>query len=73
MVGRADMGRQRSNNEDSVGLEPQARPWPVAVLADGMGGYNAGEVASVMAVELITTSVQHGPAPMNPCWQHSAS
>ena len=62
MVGRADMGRQRSNNEDSVGLEPQARPWPVAVLADGMGGYNAGEVASVMAVELITTSVQHGLA-----------
>jgi protein phosphatase len=32
------------------------------VLADGMGGYNAGEVASVMAVELITTSVQHGLA-----------
>ena len=27
-----------------------------------MGGYNAGEVASVMAVELITTSVQHGPS-----------
>lgn len=62
MVGRVDMGRQRSNNEDCVGVAPQATPWPVAVLADGMGGYNAGEVASVMAVELVTAAVQSGPA-----------
>jgi protein phosphatase len=46
-----DMGRARSNNEDAVALDPEAR---LAVLADGMGGYNAGEVASEMATRLIS-------------------
>lgn len=45
-----DVGRARSNNEDSVALDPQAR---LAVLADGMGGYNAGEVASEMATSMV--------------------
>lgn len=59
MVARADMGMKRSNNEDAVGIQPQAQPWPLAVLADGMGGYNAGEVASAMAVDLITAAVRN--------------
>ncbi|MEY8877171.1 MAG: Stp1/IreP family PP2C-type Ser/Thr phosphatase [Leptothrix sp. (in: b-proteobacteria)] len=41
-----DRGRSRANNEDSVVADPDAA---LAVLADGMGGYNAGEVASGMA------------------------
>ena len=41
-----DTGRARENNEDSVTFDIQNG---VAVLADGMGGYNAGEVASSMA------------------------
>lgn len=41
-----DMGRVRSNNEDAVVVDDVQH---VAVLADGMGGYNAGEVASGMA------------------------
>lgn len=45
-----DVGRHRSNNEDAVLIDP-ARG--IIVLADGMGGYNAGEVASTMAVEQI--------------------
>jgi serine/threonine protein phosphatase PrpC len=49
-----DMGRARKNNEDSVALDAQAR---VAVLADGMGGYNAGEVAAGMATSLVCASV----------------
>ena len=60
MLARADMGRKRHNNEDAVGIEPLAQPWPVAVLADGMGGYNAGEVASAMAVDLVMAAVQSG-------------
>ena len=39
-------GRVRPNNEDAIALEPAIG---LAVLADGMGGYNAGEVASAMA------------------------
>jgi PPM family protein phosphatase len=42
----ADTGRARSNNEDAVMVDPDVA---VAVLADGMGGYNAGEIASEMA------------------------
>lgn len=47
---RTDTGRVRTNNEDAVGVDAQAQ---LAVLADGMGGYNAGEVASSMAVKFI--------------------
>jgi serine/threonine protein phosphatase PrpC len=45
-----DTGRARRNNEDSVALDEPGR---IAVLADGMGGYNAGEVASGMASERV--------------------
>jgi PPM family protein phosphatase len=43
-VGRTDVGRQRSVNEDSLVLAP-----PFFAVADGMGGAKAGEVASAMA------------------------
>ena len=46
----SDPGRARSNNEDSVAIEIDAA---LAVLADGMGGYNAGEVASHMVTSFI--------------------
>ena len=45
-----DTGRARSNNEDSVAVDSANG---LAVLADGMGGYNAGEVASGMATGFI--------------------
>lgn len=59
MVACTDVGMTRQNNEDAVGIHPQSVPWPLAVLADGMGGYNAGEVASAMAVDLITAAVRN--------------
>jgi protein phosphatase len=49
-----DPGRARSNNEDSVATEDGVA---LAVLADGMGGYNAGEVASNMATTFIRTEL----------------
>lgn len=42
----SDTGLMRDNNEDSVAFDAAAG---LAVLADGMGGYNAGEVAAGMA------------------------
>jgi PPM family protein phosphatase len=55
-------GRVRQNNEDSLLVDSAAG---LAVLADGMGGYNAGEVASAMATRVIGTHLlpvlQHRP------------
>ncbi len=55
IVTRSDPGSVRSNNEDSV-MANSLRGF--AVLADGMGGYNAGEVASGMATALLSTELE---------------
>lgn len=47
---KTDPGRARDNNEDSVAFDEDTC---TAVLADGMGGYNAGEIASGMATAFI--------------------
>jgi protein phosphatase len=51
---RTDPGLVRGNNEDAVNFD---RPTGLAVLADGMGGYNAGEIASGMATAFITSEL----------------
>jgi len=51
-----DPGMVRSHNEDSIAADASKG---LVVLADGMGGYNAGEVASGMATTVITTELQH--------------
>lgn len=51
MVGMTDTGRMRPENEDAIGTYPQIG---LAVLADGMGGHQAGEVASRMAIDMVT-------------------
>jgi len=43
-------GLVRPLNEDALGADPQAG---LFVLADGLGGYNAGEIASTMAVSTL--------------------
>jgi protein phosphatase len=50
-----DPGMVRSHNEDSIASDLSKG---LVVLADGMGGYNAGEVASGMATTVITTELQ---------------
>ena len=50
-----DTGRVRDHNEDSIGAIQDIGLW---VLADGMGGYNAGEVASGIAVKIILDLVR---------------
>jgi PPM family protein phosphatase len=57
IVSQTNPGMVRSHNEDSVAHELACG---LAVLADGMGGYNAGEVASGIAVSVVATEVcQH--------------
>jgi protein phosphatase len=52
--GLTDTGQVRANNEDAFAIDEGTG---VAVLADGMGGYNAGEVASGMAVEYVKSEL----------------
>ena len=57
IVSQTNPGMVRSHNEDSVAQELACG---LVVLADGMGGYNAGEVASGIAVSVVATEVcQH--------------
>lgn len=51
MAGLTDPGRVRQKNEDSIATWPEGG---LAVLADGMGGHQAGEIASRIAVDMIT-------------------
>ena len=56
MVAVSDPGRLRTNNEDAVFADTGLG---LAVLADGMGGHNAGEVASAIAVTAIASELAH--------------
>lgn len=53
----SDTGRVREHNEDAIGSDPEIG---LMVLADGMGGYNAGEVASGIAVQIVSELAAEG-------------
>jgi PPM family protein phosphatase len=55
VVGQTDTGKVREHNEDTIAFDPEIG---LLVLADGMGGYNAGEVASGMATTVIVTEMR---------------
>jgi len=53
--GKSDVGLRRSNNEDSFFA---AERLGLFIVADGMGGYAAGEVASAMAVRAVRETLE---------------
>lgn len=67
MAGLTDVGCQRENNEDSFSYwEPQSdadfeRKGRLALVADGMGGYEGGQEASRLAVETIEDVYEQEP------------
>jgi protein phosphatase len=56
IVSLTNPGMVRSHNEDSIACDAALG---LVVLADGMGGYNAGEVASGIAVSVLSSEVQY--------------
>jgi len=53
-AGLTDVGKHREGNEDALIVDD---PLGLYVVADGMGGHNAGEIASRMVVDTIRTSI----------------
>jgi len=66
MVMRTDPGLVRGQNEASVFANADRG---LAILADGMGGYQAGEVASSMATVLLSSGLQRA---FKACAAHTA-
>lgn len=50
-----DAGRVRAHNEDALAVSME---YGLAIVADGMGGYNAGEVASGIATALLKEAIE---------------
>ncbi len=57
IVNQSDVGRKRPHNEDSTITDGRQG---LVILADGMGGYKAGEVASALAVTNILYGITNG-------------
>lgn len=65
--GQTDVGRRRKLNEDSFLVDPD--PGLFAVC-DGMGGHNAGEVASRLAIEALASFVERSHAEKEITWPY---
>jgi len=60
VVSNTDTGRVREHNEDAAAADMDLG---LLVLADGMGGYNAGEVASELAIKTVMNLISEGLDP----------
>lgn len=56
---KTDVGKMRNMNQDCIYVSPDEESIKLYILADGMGGYNGGEVASSLAVESVKSYVKN--------------
>lgn len=60
--GSTDVGRQRQRNEDSHRIEALPDGSRLLVVCDGMGGHEAGDVASAVACQRMAESISASPS-----------
>jgi serine/threonine protein phosphatase PrpC len=65
--GLSDVGPVRKNNEDSFATDETLQ---LFVVADGMGGHSAGEIASKLAVETIVSFVRRSEEDTDLSWPY---
>lgn len=65
--GGTDIGRRRQLNEDALLID---RELGLYIVADGMGGHNAGEVASTLAVESIANFIRRSREDEEMTWPY---
>ena len=56
---KTDIGLSRETNQDSFYIENDVLPYKLYILADGMGGYTGGEIASSLAVNSVKTYINN--------------
>ena len=71
MVSRTDIGKVRLVNEDRAAIQHELNGLSLAIVADGMGGHQAGDIASQMAIDMISNELQsiHWGMPVEACKQ----
>ncbi|GGA08584.1 protein phosphatase [Paenibacillus marchantiophytorum] len=71
MVSRTDIGKVRLVNEDRATIQHELGGLSLAIVADGMGGHQAGDIASQMAIDMIQAQLQsiHWGMPVEACKQ----
>jgi PPM family protein phosphatase len=62
----SDIGTNRENNEDACGSHSDNEQSVIFVVADGIGGYEGGEIASAQAVEVTLTAFRDSPSEWGP-------
>ncbi len=58
--GQTDIGMQRKENQDRIFVPEKDDAIKLFIVADGMGGANAGGTASKMAIEYVRNSIEDG-------------
>ncbi len=65
IIAKSDVGRTRKQNEDNVLVLKNKLNHTIIVVADGMGGHNAGEIASEISCQVISEEFQKIDKPVD--------